>query len=273
MTSDAGEDAGKDTPVPLKRIDDAFAGRTVLVTAGVAGIGGGVTRAFAQHGADVVVADLDGPGLARLELELAELGIGVLARRVDATDSAAIDRLVAEAVERFGGIDILVSAAGGYSGPRGITDVSDEEWESGMALNVTTAFKAIRAVTPVMRTAGRGRIIVLSSASGRQPSMATSSVVYYAAGKAALLGLMRQSAIELGPHGITVNAVAPGTTYTPRLARFRSRDTFEAINRQVPLGRISEVEDQVGPILFLASDAAGYVNGATLDVNGGRLMM
>jgi len=264
------------TSAPLTRlrpVGSRFAGRTVLVTAGAAGIGGGVARAFAEQGANIVVGDIDAEGLGRLTEETEDLGVGVLTRVLDATDSSEVESLVADTVERFGGVDVLVSAAGGYGGPRSLLEVSDEDWDAGMALNVSTAVRAIRAVAPTMIGAGHGRIIVLSSASGRQPSMSTSSVVYYAAGKAALLGLMRQCAIELGPHGITVNAVAPGTTYTPRLARFRSRDTFEAINRQVPLGRIAEVEDQLGPILFLASDDAGYVNGATLDVNGGRLMM
>lgn len=250
-----------------------FEGRTVVVTAGASGIGGGVARAFAREGARVVVGDLDADALATLADDVRASGGELLARQLDATDSGAVDALVADAVDAFGGVDVLVAATGGYGGPRSLLEVSDEEWHTIIDLNVSAAFFAIRAVAPTMIGAGRGRIIVLSSASGRAPSMATSSVVSYAAGKAALLGLMRQCALELGPHGITVNAVAPGTTYTPRLARFRSRETFEAINRQVPLGRIAEVEDQVGPILFLASDEAGYVNGATLDVNGGRLMM
>lgn len=257
----------------LRPVGTRFSGRTVIVTAGAAGIGGGVARAFAEQGANVVVGDIDDDGLERFTADTQDLGVGVLVRHLDATRSTEVEALVSAAIDRFGTIDVLVSAAGGYSGPRSLLDVSDDDWESGMALNVSTAFRAVRAVAPTMIEAGRGRIIVLSSASGRQPSMSTLSVVYYAAGKAALLGLMRQCAIELGPHGITVNAVAPGTTYTPRLAKFRSRDTFEAINRQVPLGRIAEVEDQLGPILFLASDDAAYVNGATLDVNGGRLMM
>lgn len=250
-----------------------FADRTVVITAGATGIGGGVARAFAREGARVVVGDLDADGLATLEDDVRSVGGAVLTRQLDATASDAVEELVHDALGAFGGVDVLVAATGGYGGPRSLVDVTDEEWRAGMDLNVSAPFMAIRAVAPTMIAAGHGRIIVLSSASGRAPSMATSSVVYYAAGKAALLGLMRQCALELGPHGITVNAVAPGTTYTPRLARFRSRETFEAINRQVPLGRIAEVDDQVGPILFLASDDAGYVNGATLDVNGGRLMM
>lgn len=265
--------SAESAPARLRPVGTRFSGRTVIVTAGAAGIGGGVARAFAEQGANVVVGDIDDDGLERFAEDTQYLGVGVLVRHLDATLSTEIESLASAAVERFGAIDVLVSAAGGYGGPRSLLDVSDDDWEAGMALNVSTAFRAVRAVAPTMIAAGRGRIIVLSSASGRQPSMATSSVVYYAAGKAALLGLMRQCAIELGPHGITVNAVAPGTTYTPRLAKFRSRDTFETINREVPLGRIAEVEDQLGPILFLASDDAAYVNGATLDVNGGRLMM
>jgi NAD(P)-dependent dehydrogenase (short-subunit alcohol dehydrogenase family) len=152
-------------------------------------------------------------------------------------------------------------------------EVSDYEWDAGITLNLTSAFKAARAVIPMMKRAGAGRIIMISSASGRMPTTVAAGVCYYAASKAGLLGLTRILALELGPYGITVNAVAPGTTYTDRVARFRSIETFDRIAETIPLGRIGTVEDQVGPILFLASPAARYVTGATIDVNGGRLML
>ncbi|MPZ14947.1 MAG: SDR family oxidoreductase [Chloroflexi bacterium] len=255
---------------PAHKAEDV---QTVMITGAAAGIGAGVAAGFANLGANLVLADIDEEELASLDNNLTARGVDVLASRTDVTSAAGLKALVNAAVERFSGIDVLVVAAGGFSGSKTIEEVSDEEWEAGVALNLSSAFKTARAVVPVMKRARAGRIIMISSASGRMPTNVAAGVCYYAASKAGLLGLTRVLAIELGPYGVTVNAVAPGTTYTERVAKFRSLETFDRIAETVPLGRISTVEEQVGPILFLASPPARYITGATLDVNGGRLML
>jgi NAD(P)-dependent dehydrogenase (short-subunit alcohol dehydrogenase family) len=113
---------------------------------------------------------------------------------------------------------------------------------------------------------------MVSSATGRMPTTVASSVIHYAVAKAGIMGLVRQLAVELGPHGINVNAVAPGTTFTPRVERIRTRESLSGIAATIPLGRVAEIEDQVGPIAFLASPDADYLTGVVLDVNGGRIM-
>jgi NAD(P)-dependent dehydrogenase (short-subunit alcohol dehydrogenase family) len=244
-----------------------------MITGAAAGIAAGAASAFAGQGANLVLADINEAALGQLADGLRRRDVDVLAARTDVTDTVELAGLVEAAESRFGAIDVLVAAAGGFTGSKSVEEVSDDEWEAGIALNLTSAFKTTRAVIPIMKRARAGRIIMISSASGRMPTTVAAGVCYYAASKAGLLGLTRILALELGPFGVTVNAVAPGTTYTERVSRFRSIETFDAIAETIPLGRISAVEDQIGPILFLASPAAGYITGATLDVNGGRLML
>lgn len=252
--------------------DSSVRPQTVLVTGGATGIGEGVSRAFCEQGATVVVADLDGEGLERLGESLRAAPGRVVGSLTDVTDSTAVDGLVSETVAAHGGIDVLVVAAGGYQGAKKAEEVTDDEWERVLLLNLTAAFKVARAVIPVMKDAGSGRIVMISSATGRMPTLAASSVVHYTAAKAGMIGLVKQLALELGPHGVTVNAVAPGTTWTPRVQRLRSPESFADITATIPLERIADVADQIGPIMFLASEAAAYMTGAVLDVNGGRLM-
>jgi NAD(P)-dependent dehydrogenase (short-subunit alcohol dehydrogenase family) len=178
---------------------------------------------------------------------------------------------MAAARDAFGGVGALVNAAGGFSALKASEDVTDEEWEHVMRLNLFGTFACCRAAIPHMREAGYGRIVNIASEAGRMPLWPGSAP--YAAAKAGVLGLTKSLARELGQFGITVNAVAPGTTLTPRVRNLWTEADVARITAVTPLGRLAEVDDQVGPILFLASDEARYVSGATLDVNGGRLML
>jgi 3-oxoacyl-[acyl-carrier protein] reductase len=248
-----------------------FAGRTAIVTGAGAGIGNGVAIALAQCGARVLAADIDLEAVTSTSRKLADKGLQCEPRKVDVTQQGDIDALVDAATGDGGGIDILVTSAGGFSRISGIEEITDVEWDRGLAVNMTGMFRCCRAVVPHMKHRGGGRIITVSSATGRMPLNLTS--VHYAAAKAGILGFTKHLARELAPFNITVNAVAPGTTRTPRVDAMYSEEHFDRIGKLTPLGRIAEIDDQVGPILFLASDLAGYMTGTTLDVNGGKVML
>lgn len=249
----------------------SFAERIVIVTGSAQGIGEALARAFAGHGARVVLADLNDAKATQVADDLSRSGLSALAIKVDVTQSQQVNVLVQRTLESYGSIDILVNAAGGFARTLPAEAISDDEWHHVVNLNLTSCFITCKTVIPHMKAARRGRIVNISSEAGRMPLVATAA--HYAAAKAGILGLTRHLARELGPFGITVNAVAPGTTRTQRVAELHAAEKMARIEELTPLGRIAEVEDQVEPVLFLASDAARYITGATLDVNGGRLML
>jgi NAD(P)-dependent dehydrogenase (short-subunit alcohol dehydrogenase family) len=166
---------------------------------------------------------------------------------------------------------VLVNNAGGFSVIRRTEDIPDEEWDAIFRFNVTSAFLCTKAVLPHMRRQRSGSIVNLSSIAGRSSAVTVTS--HYAASKAAILGFTRHVALEAADDGIRVNAVAPGTVATERVRALRTPEQTRRIAETVPLGRIGEPEEIADVVLFLASDAARYVTGASLDVNGGLVML
>lgn len=249
-----------------------FAGRRALIT----GAGGGIARATAlrlsAEGADIAVTDID---LARAERTAQAVRTGggnAVALAADVTDRASVDAMVANAASAMGGIEILVTCAGGYTSYASFDAITDDDWDAVIALNLRSVFLCCTAVLPHMKRAGWGRIVNLGSLAGRSTS-AGSSPVHYAAAKAAVAMMTQYLAKDMAPHGIVANTVAPGTTRTDRVNALLTPEKAEAFASMTPVGRLAEPEDIVGTIAFLASDDAAYVTGTTIDVNGGRLML
>jgi len=248
-----------------------LSGRVVAVTGAAQGIGAATARAFAEQQASVALLDIDGAGAKKVADAITGRGGRAVAIHVDVTDEKSVERAIASVTSEFGGLDVLVNCAGGYGRLATVEDMPVEEWDRTVALNLRSVFLVSRAAIPHLKRSRAGRIINVSSISGRQVTVASSPA--YGSSKAAVIQLTRFLAQQLGPDGITANAIAPITTLTPRVAALRTEAELERIASLVPLKRLAEPEDHAQAMLFLASDAASYLNGVTLDVNGGRVMM
>jgi NAD(P)-dependent dehydrogenase (short-subunit alcohol dehydrogenase family) len=192
----------------------------------------------------------------------------------DVLDARQVEGMVGRVVEEWGRLDILVNNAGMGNPVLAVEEVLPEDWDHSMALNVRSAFFCVRSAVPLMKRQKYGRIVNVSSFAGRNHSRMSGP--QYVAAKAGLLGFTRQMAVELGPHGINVNAVAPSIVLTARVrAKWENRAEADrrAILSQIPLGRLALPEEVATVIAFLASDDASYVNGACIDINGGSYMV
>jgi NAD(P)-dependent dehydrogenase (short-subunit alcohol dehydrogenase family) len=214
-----------------------------------------------------VALDIDGPALSALEGDLRAAGAEAQTVRVDVGDEAAVVDCFAALAARHGPLDVLVNVVGGGK-PAALADITGAEWDRMLAFNAKTCFLCCREAIP--RLHDGGRIINVSSVAGRTSSPLQGP--HYSAAKAAVIGLTRHLARELGPRRITVNAIAPGATETERIARQMTPERKAQLAARIPLGRLATPEDQAGAILFLASSLAGYITGVTIDVSGGILL-
>jgi 3-oxoacyl-[acyl-carrier protein] reductase len=181
--------------------------------------------------------------------------------------------MVQEACRRFGTVDILLNGAGGFHKFAPITEITDAEWDQVIHNNLRTTFLCSRAVAPIMIARGRGRIINIASGAGIAPNPYAPSYLPYGAAKAGVIGFTKLLARDIGQHGVTVNAIAPGTTLTPRVAQVRDAASVEAIRSRNPMRALVEPIDTAQAALFLASDEARYITGVTLNVNAGNLIV
>jgi 3-oxoacyl-[acyl-carrier protein] reductase len=248
-----------------------FAGRVVAVTGAAQGIGAVTARAFAEQHACVALLDIDEKGAKQVAEKILAAGGRALVLRTDVTDEQSVAQAIAGTVAEFGGLDIIVNCAGGYTRLATVADMTVDEWDRTVSLNLRSVFLCCRAAIPHLKRSKAGRIINVSSISGRAVQVASSPA--YGSAKAGVIQLTRFLAYQLGPDGITANSICPITTLTPRVAALRTEADVERIAAQVPLRRLAVPEDHAQAMLFLASDAAAYINGIALDVNGGRVMM
>jgi NAD(P)-dependent dehydrogenase (short-subunit alcohol dehydrogenase family) len=244
---------------------------TVIVTGGAAGIGEATARRFAEHAADVVVVDIAADRAQGLAQELQQYATRSFAVPGDVTQASDVSGIVDECLRRLGKIDILVNAAGGFPEHRLVADTSESEWDRVVDLNLKSVFLCSWAVLPHMMSQRFGRIVSVSSEAARTNLHLTAA--HYAAAKAGILAFTRHLAREVASYNITVNATTPGPTRSDRIQRLYDEDHVQVMSEGIPMGRFGEPEEQADSILFLASDAARYITGVTLDVNGGKLML
>ncbi|MGW0762374.1 SDR family NAD(P)-dependent oxidoreductase [Streptomyces sp. NPDC002814] len=243
-------------------------GRSVIVTGAGSGIGRATALAFAAEGARVVVADLNAEGAEAVVKEIEEAGGAAVAVVGDLSEQAVVDRVAETAVERFGGVDVLVNNAGIMDRMSALGEVSDAEWERVIRVNLTAPFLLTRAVLPHMLEAGRGAIVNTASEAGLRGSAAGAA---YTASKHGIVGLTKSLAVMYRKQGIRANAIAPGGTRTAIVvdADQSAHGPATLGPHFVNLGRLAQPEEQAAAIVFLASDAASNINGVTLPVDDG----
>jgi len=255
-----------------QKAGNRLVGRRALITGAAGGIAQQTARDFAREGAQLLLTDLDIASLTPLVEELREAGATVIAHAADLTQRDEVDALIAAGVSEFGELDILVTCAGGYTSYANFEDIEEDDWDRVIDLNLKTVYLCCKAVIPTMKRAGWGRIINLGSLAGRSTS-AGSSPAHYGTAKAGVSVLTQYIAKDVAPYGITANTVAPGTTVTERVRNVLTPEKETQFVASTPVGRLAMPEDITGVITFLASDDSRYITGATLDVNGGRLML
>jgi NAD(P)-dependent dehydrogenase (short-subunit alcohol dehydrogenase family) len=244
-----------------------FSGRVAIVTGAARGLGRAAATRLYERGASVVVNVRDEGRASEVAKSLGERALAVAG---DITAAGMPEEIVRRALDRFGRVDILVNNAALALSTR-FGELSAEEWRAALEVNLTAPFLLTKAVLPAMKAQAYGRIINISSSAGRMVS--TLGGAHYTASKTGLLGLTRASAKELGKFGITVNAVCPGMIDTELTHEYASPELLERLAASYPVPRLGTAREVADLICFAASEAAGYLTGTSLDINGGDLMM
>ncbi len=261
--------AALEEPQPL-RAATGWRGKVAIVTGGATGLGRHIALEFGKLGCHVAFCFVNMPGrdvseqALLTEAALTAMGVGVLAMRCDVRSRAAVDHFVTEAQQRLGGVHFLINNAG-IANDGALWRLSEDAWREVIDTNVTGSFNCVRAVAPIFRGQHYGKIVSVSAHQADRPGF---GVANYAASKAALLGLTRAAAVELGPANVNVNAVAPGFIRTERMAMLPS-EVIERAQKSSVLGRVAEPDDVAHVISFLCSDSARHITGQTIVVDGG----
>ncbi|MCV0395286.1 MAG: SDR family oxidoreductase [Rhizobiaceae bacterium] len=244
-----------------------LAEKVAIITGGASGFGEGMARRFAEEGARVIVADLDGAGADRVAREIGEAAHSV---RADVSRRADMDDLVAAAEQKFGRVDVMVNNAGVTHVNGDMLKVDEETFDRIVAVNMKAIYHAALAVVPLMGRQGGGSIITTASTAGLRPRP---GLTWYNASKGWAITATKSMAVELAPKGIRVNCLCPVAGETGMLAQFMGEDTPEKralFRASIPLGRLSTPLDIANAALWLASDEAEFITGVALEVDGGR---
>jgi NAD(P)-dependent dehydrogenase (short-subunit alcohol dehydrogenase family) len=247
-------------------VERSFTGRVVLVTGAARGLGRAIAERLAELGAAVVFNTRKGGR----RIKSPPSDETALVVEADVTDPKAVAAMVAQTLEKFGRIDVLVNNAALGVSTR-FEKISLEEWRQVLDINLTGAFVCTQAVVPAMKARGYGRIINLSSTAGK--TVSTLGGAHYTASKAGMLGLTRAAAKELGVYGITVNAICPGLIDTELTREHATSEQLADEVKKYPVARLGEAREVADLVAFLGSPAAGYITGASFDINGGDLMV
>jgi 3-oxoacyl-[acyl-carrier protein] reductase len=264
-----GAGAALEEPRP-QRVSKGWHGKVVIVTGGATGLGRHISMEFGRLGCQVAFCFVNLPGrdiseqALLTETTLTAMGVEVYARRCDVRDREAVELFVQEVKQKLGGVHFLINNAG-IASDGALWRLSAQAWSEVLETNVTGAFNCIRAVAPIFRSQHYGKIVSVSAHQAERPGF---GVANYAASKAALLGLTRAAAVELGPANVNVNAVAPGFIRTERMGMLPS-EVIERAQKSSVLGRVAEPDDVAHVISFLCSESARHITGQTIVVDGG----
>ncbi|MGI6517428.1 MAG: 3-oxoacyl-ACP reductase FabG [Bacillota bacterium] len=242
-------------------------GKVAVITGSGRGLGKEAAFLFAEEGAKVVVGDINYESAEEVAAAIGEKGGEAMAVKLDVTDPASIQTMVDRVLERFGSIDVLVNNAG-ITADAQLVKMNQDQWDRVIAVNLKGVYNCTKAIAPIMIARGSGRIINTSSVVGVYGNFGQTN---YAATKAGVIGMTKVWARELGRKGITVNAVAPGFTMTEMMSTVPEK-ILSGIRDKTPLGRLGEPRDIAYAYLYLASDEANFVNGATIQVDGGLVL-
>jgi 3-oxoacyl-[acyl-carrier protein] reductase len=249
-------------------IGPRFVGKVAVITGAAQGIGRQIANDMADEGATVIISDINAAVIAETIAEIKGRGGNAFPGLCDVADRAQIDKLVSDIVAAHSRLDILVNNAGILI-PATIEETSDELIDKTIDINLKGVLWAIRAVTPVMKKAAHGRIVNISSITGKNGDNSSSFV--YGATKGAVISLTRSVARQLGPHGVTCNAVAPHAIMT-KMMQYWDDAKKKSISDKIPVRRLGTPVDVARAVLYLASDEASFVNGEVLNINGGYYM-
>jgi 3-oxoacyl-[acyl-carrier protein] reductase len=249
-------------------LGQSIKGKSVIVTGASKGIGKGIARVFAQHGAKVLVVGRDLKSAESTAKEFEQAGGTASGFSADVTKLADMEKMAKTAADRYGSVDVLCANAGVFPQVK-MEDMSPETWDEVMATNLKGTFLSVKACIPHLKKSGEGRIVITSSITG--PVTGFPGWTHYGATKAGQLGFMRTACMELAKYGITVNAVLPGNIKTEGLIELGD-SYMKGMVAAVPLGKLGEVEDIGHAALFFASREAGYITGQTIIVDGGQIL-